>query len=96
MMLYSVVTLIEDRDGDGDHLPLSQCQIAIAMHEAIVKGHEGSQSGRIQTVRFDDVVYTTPRAHCAFVNLLDYASCFIFGNGFYPGHFGDWRLEIGD
>lgn len=38
----SVVAFVVYGDGDGYHLALSQCQIAVAMHEAIVEGHHSS------------------------------------------------------
>jgi hypothetical protein len=87
MMLNSVVTMVKDRDGDGDHLTLSQSKIAIAMHKAIVKGHESAKSGRIQTMGLDDVIDTTPRAHRTFINFGDKPGSFVFVDGFDPSHF---------
>jgi hypothetical protein len=57
------------------------------MHKAIVKGHESAKSGRIQTMRLDDVIDTTPRAHRTFINFGDKPGSFVFVNGFDPSHF---------
>lgn len=42
MMLNSIMAMVENGDGDGDHLALSQAEVAVAVHEAIVKGHKGA------------------------------------------------------
>ena len=86
MMLNSVVAVVENRNRDSDHLPLCQSEIAVTVHQAVVKGHEGPQSGRIQTVGLDDIIYTTPGAHRAFIDFGDEAGGFVFGNSLNPGH----------
>ncbi len=86
MMLNSVVAVVENRNRDSDHLPLRQSEIAVTVHQAVVKGHEGPQSGRIQTVGLNNIIHTAPGAHRAFINFGDEAGGFVFGNSLNPGH----------
>ncbi len=60
MMFDSIVAFVENGDGDGYHLALTQGEVAIAVHESIVKGHDSTQSGRIEAMRFDDVIDAAP------------------------------------
>lgn len=91
MMLNSVMAVVENRNRHGNHFTLFKRQITITVHQTIVKSHQGPQSGRIQTMRFNNIIYPTPRAHRSLINLLDDARSLVFSYRVNPGH---W--ETGD
>ena len=88
MMPDSVVTLVEDRDGHRNHLSLGQRQITIAVHQALVKGHQSPQRSRIQAMGFDNII-DAPRASASFIDFCDNPCRFIFSDGFNP-HLLNW------
>ena len=47
MMLDSILAAIQDRHRDRNHLSLSQSQVAIAVHEAVIKSHQSAKGSEV-------------------------------------------------
>jgi len=82
----SIFALVNDGDSHSYHFALCQRQIAVTVHQAIIEGHERSQSRRIQAVDLDDIVNATPGSAGATIESGDDPGRFFFADGPDPGH----------
>ncbi len=94
MVAQSVVAIVDRRHRDRDHLALLERQLAFAVHDAVVKGHQGATTNGQFLVRIDTATgAATPIGDSGF-DVSGLAACArrpeIFSDGFESDDTSAW------